>query len=170
MNCIFGYFFRLTVGVLLATGQGVQAAEGPLPIPVAVAESELFEVVGRLEDEGFIFYIDRTDSNEPVLAAALEVESAGKAAKAVFRAERGDYLIADADWLKPLRQPGEYPLAFTVNAGDESDLLAADFRVTALPSDAAGGVGAGRAAWGLALAGLLAAVLIWRRTRKGGRA
>jgi hypothetical protein len=170
MNFIFGYFFRLTAGMLLAVGLGVQAAEGPAPIPVAIAESELFEVVGRLEDEGFVFYIDRADSNEPVLAAALEVESAGKAAKAVFRAERGDYLIADADWLKSLRQPGEYPLAFTVNAGDESDLLAAEFRVTALPSDAAGGVGLGLAGWWLALAGLLAVALIWRRARNGGKA
>jgi hypothetical protein len=170
MTFIFGYFFRLTAGVLLAVGLSAQAAEGQAPIPVTVAESELFEVVGRLEEEGFVFYIDRADSNAPVLAAALEVETAGKAAKAVFRAERGDYLIADTEWLKSLRQPGEYPLAFTVNAGDESDLLAADFRVTVLPSDAAGGVGLGRAGWWLALAGLLVAALIWRRTRKGGKA
>ncbi len=170
MNFNFGHFFRFTVGMVFATGLSVQAAEGPAPIPVAVAESELFEVVGRLEDDGFVFYIDRADSNAPVLAATLEVESAGKPAKAVFRAERGDYLIADAEWLKPLRQPGEYPLAFTVIAGEESDLLTADFMVTAKPADAAAGPGLGRAGWWLALPGLLAAALIWRRAQKGGKA
>ena len=170
MNFNFGHFFRLTAGVVFAAGLSAQAAEGPAPIPVAVAESELFEVVGRLEDDGFVFYIDRADSNAPVLAATLEVESEGKPAKAVFRAERGDYLIADAEWLKPLRQPGEYPLAFTVIAGEESDLLTADFMVAALPAAAATGAGLGRAGWWLALPGLLAAALIWRRAQKGGKA
>ncbi|MBS1138609.1 MAG: putative ATPase superfamily [Proteobacteria bacterium] len=170
MNFNFGHFFRLTAGVVFAAGLSAQAAEGPAPIPVAVAESELFEVVGRMEDDGFVFYIDRADSNAPVLAATLEVESEGKPAKAVFRAERGDYLIADADWLKPLRQPGTYPLAFTVIAGDESDLLASDFMVTAPSADAATGAGLGRAGWWLVLPGLLAVVLIWRRARKGGKA
>ncbi|MBP6188749.1 MAG: hypothetical protein KA435_02905 [Azonexus sp.] len=170
MNFNFGYFFRLTAALLLAAGLSAQAAEGPAPIPVAVAESELFEVVGRLEGDGFVFYIDRADSNVPVLAATLEVESAGKAAKAVFRAENGDYLIADAEWLKPLRQPGEHPLALTVIAGEESDLLTADFMVTALPVDTAVGLGLGRAGWWLALPGLMAVGLIWRRARKGGKA
>lgn len=170
MNFNFGYFFRLTAALLLAAGLSAQAAEGPAPIPVAVAESELFEVVGRLEGDGFVFYIDRADSNAPVLNATLEVERAGKPAKAVFRAESGDYLIADVEWLKPLRQPGEYPLALTVIAGEESDLLTADFMVTALPAGTAAGLGLGRAGWWLALPGLMAVGLIWRRARKGGKA
>ena len=87
-----------------------------------------------------------------------------------LRAENGDYLIADAEWLKPLRQPGEHPLALTVIAGEESDLLTADFMVTALPVDTAVGLGLGRAGWWLALPGLMAVGLIWRRARKGGKA
>jgi hypothetical protein len=110
----FGQIFLLTAALLLAGG--LYAAEGQTP--VAVAESESFEAVGRLEDEGLVFYIDRSDSNAPVLGATLEVDSAGKSAKAVFRAERGDYLVADAEWLKPLRQPGQYPLGLTLIAGD----------------------------------------------------
>ncbi len=169
MNFNFGHFFGLTVALLLTAAVQAETA-APAPIPVVVAESEGFEVVGRLEDEGFVFFIDRADSNAPVLGATLEVESAGKAAKAVFRAERGDYLIADAEWLKPLRQPGEYPLAMTLVAGNDSDLLTADFDVHAPPAAAAGSAGIGRALGGVALLGLLVALLLWRRSRKGGRA
>lgn len=169
MNFNFGHFFGLTVALLLAgTAPAVEPAGAP--IPVAVAESETFEVVGRLEDEGFVFYIDRADSNAPVLGATLEVETGGKSAKAVFRAERGDYLIADAEWLKPLRQPGEYPLAMTLVAGNDSDLLTADFDVHAPPAAAADSAGIGRAVGGLAILGGLAALLLWRRAKKGGQA
>jgi hypothetical protein len=148
----------------------VAGADGAAPVPVAVAESEAFEVVGRLEDAGFVFYIDRADSNAPVLGATLEVEVGGKSAKAVFRAERGDYLIADPDWLKPLRQPGEYPLAMTLVAGADSDLLTADFDVHAPPGAAASTAGIGRILAGLALLGGLVALLFWRRGRKGVQA
>ena len=169
MNFNFGHFFGLTVAFALA-GPVALAADVPAPIPVAVAESEAFEVVGRLEDEGFVFYIDRADSNAPVLGATLEVETGGKSAKAAVRAERGDYLIADAEWLKPLRQPGEYPLAMTLVAGADSDLLTADFDVHAPPAAAAGSAGVGGLLGGLALLGGLVALLLWRRGQKGGRA
>lgn len=169
MNFNFGHFFGLTVALLLTAAVQAETAS-PTPIPVAVAESEAFEVVGRLEDEGFVFYIDRADSNAPVLGAMLEVETGGKSAKAVFRAERGDYLIADAEWLKPLRQPGEYPLAMTLVVGADSDLLTADFDVYAPPAAAAGSAGGGRVLGGLALLGVLVAALLWRRGRKGGQA
>lgn len=135
----FRHLGLLTAAFLLATS--LFAAEGVTP--VAVAESESFEVVGRLEDAGLVFYIDRSDSNAPVLGATLEVESAGKSAKAIFRPERGDYLIAEAEWLKPLRQPGDYPLGLTLIAGEESDLLSANLLVQA----ESGGL-VGSDAWG----------------------
>ena len=77
---------------------------------------------------------------------------------------------ADADWLKPLRQPGEYALAMTLVAGAESDLLTADFDVHAPSAAAAGTAGSGRILGGLALLAGLIALLLWRRGRKGGRA
>ena len=164
-------FFRLTAALLLAGSVFVQAAELPLPIPVVVAESESFEVVGRLDTEGFTFFVDRAASNAPVLNAALEVEQGGRKAKARFRNESGDYLIDDAAWLQPLRQPGEYALAFTLVAGDEADLLVADFDVsgastaaTALPI--AGG-------WVAGIAGLSLLLLLggaWWRRRAAGKA
>ena len=95
MSLKLGHVLGLSLAFALA-GPVAGAADPAAPIPVAVAESEAFEVVGRLEDEGFVFYIDRADSNAPVLGATLEVDTGGKAAKASFRAERGDYLIAFA--------------------------------------------------------------------------
>lgn len=169
MNFNFGHFFGLTAAFLLLGAAPARAADPAAPMPVAIAESEAFEVVGRLEDEGFVFYIDRADSNAPVLGAELEVETGGQSAKAVFRAERGDYLIADADWLKPLRQPGAYPLAMTLVAGADSDLLSADFDVPAPPAAAAGSAGLGSLLGGLAGLGLLVALLLRRRAGQGGR-
>lgn len=91
--------------------------------PLAVAQSEQFEAVGRLETEGLVWFIDRADSNAPVLDATLEVEANGKSLAAVYRPERGDYLIADPAWLQALRQEGEHSLLLTLVAGNESDLL-----------------------------------------------
>ena len=48
---------------------------------------------------------------------------------ASFRPETGDYLIADPAFLAPFAMPGEYPLNFTLIAGEESDLLTAKFDV-----------------------------------------
>lgn len=104
-------------------------AATPMPIPVVVAESDDFEIVGRLEEKSFIFFVDRNKTNAPVLAASLEVEQGGKTVLASFRPETGDYLIADPAFLAPFAMPGEYPLNFTLIAGEESDLLTAKFDV-----------------------------------------
>ena len=120
------------------------ATSTPTPIPVVVAESDDFEIVGRLEEKSFIFFVDRNKSNEPVLAATLEVEQGDKKAVARFRPETGDYLIDDAPFLTPFDKPGSYPLSFTLIAGDESDLLSANFAVisplTALRSESSWGI------------------------------
>ena len=167
MKSKFIRFPASTAAVLLAT-RLFAAEAAPAPVPVAVLESEAFEAVGRLRDEGLSWFVDRADSNAPVLGAAIEVEAGGRTATAVFRAERGDYLIADADWLKPLRQPGEHALAMTVVAGEESDLIAGELQVeggakttaaTAWPAPV----------WAVPLA-LVAALFAWWRRRRGGAA
>ena len=151
------------------------------PIPVVVAESEDFEIVGRLEEKSFIFFVDRNKSNAPVLAATLEVEQGDKKAVARFRPETGDYLIDDAGFLARFAQPGAYPMSFTLIAGNESDLLSANFVVnsalTALRSESSWGItDAGERQLGgwllqialLALAG--AAVWYFVKRRNGGEA
>jgi hypothetical protein len=115
--------------LLLALIANPLHAATPMPIPVVVAESDDFEIVGRLEERSFIFFVDRNKTNAPVLAASLEVEQGGKTVLASFRPESGDYLIADAAFLAAFAKPGEYPLSFTLIAGKESDLLTAKFDV-----------------------------------------
>jgi hypothetical protein len=109
----------------------VWASELPLPLPLLVAESEAFEIVGRLEENALILHVDRGPDNSPVLAATLSVEAGGKEVEAQFRAESGDYRIDDALWLAPLRAAGEHALSFTLIAGEEADLLVGDLVVQA---------------------------------------
>ncbi len=137
------------------------------PLPLLVAESESFEVVGRLEEAGLVFHVDRADSNAPVLGATLDVEQAGRTARAVFRPAYGDYLLSDAEWLAAVRQPGDYPLGLTLIAGEESDLLSGDLHVFAVSTAESDG----RSVWPLwvALAAVLAG-LAFRRRQQGGAA
>lgn len=164
----FGLFLLLTVGMLF--GRPAVAADAPMPLPLAVAESDLFEIVGRLDEQGLVFHVDRSATNAPVLEGMLEVEEGGRKALARFRPESGDYLIDDAAWLKPLRVPGEYALAFTLLAGSDSDLLTAQLIVA--PPAVPAGKSTQALAWPLAGVALLlvSGILLWRRAhlRQGG--
>jgi hypothetical protein len=128
MRTILMKFLILLLALLTPIASPLHAIT-PTPIPVVVAESEDFEIVGRLEEKSFIFFVDRNRTNQPVLAAQLELELDGKNAQARFRPETGDYLIDDAAFLALFAQAGEYPLSFTLIAGEESDLLNAKFAV-----------------------------------------
>jgi hypothetical protein len=92
-------------------------------LPRLEAKSDVFELVAELRAKEFVIVVDRYDTNEPVLGAKLEVESGAAKAVAAFRAEQGDYVVADAALLKTLGTPGEHGLVFTLVAGKDSDLL-----------------------------------------------
>lgn len=100
-------------------GPGAAASAQPL----LEAKSESFELVARLEGGELSILVDRFETNEPVLAAKLEVESGGLKAMARFRADQGSYTVDDPALLKALAKPGQHPVVFTLVAGDESDLL-----------------------------------------------
>jgi len=167
----FRQFFRFTAAaVWLAVASLAQAGEGDAaPVPKVLAVSEQFEAVGRLETNGLVFYVDRADSNAPVLNARLAVEFEGKSVNATFRPEQGDYMIADAAWLAPLRREGEHALALTLIAGEESDLLTGelDLHLGQKSGLTAAAIDARWLAAGASL--MVAGFLIWRR-RRGGRA
>lgn len=152
----------------LVLSAAVAAGEAP-PMSVAVAESEGFEAVGRITPEGMSWYVDRADSNAPVLNAELELEAGGQSVKARFRPERGDYLVADEKWLQPLRRPGEHALVLTLIAGGDSDLLSGDLHVEAADADASAAMLPLPAGW-LALALGVVGLIAWRlrRRMKGG--
>ena len=159
-------FLLCTVAFLGINMPLAGALETPAQIPVVTADTDDFELVGRLETEGLVIFIDRTETNQAVLNASLEVELAGQKAMAGFRPTSGDYLIADANWLKPLRQPGEYALAFILQAGDEADLLAADLHVTGAATELKE-----KQSWGAAalLLLILGGVTFWWRGRKASK-
>lgn len=107
------------------------AAAGAAALPRFEAQSELFEVVGRLQAEGLSLYLNQFQTNEPVLQAQLQIESGALQGTAAFRPEQGDYLLSDAALLQALRQPGQHALVLTVIAGQQSDLLEGSLQVAA---------------------------------------
>ena len=119
-----------------AHGPGGEHLDGPAPVlsagasvPRVEAKSETFELVARIEGNAVSILIDRYETNEPVLDAAVEVESGTAKQKAVFRREQGDYLINDPAFVKQISSAGSHTLVFTVNAGNDVDLLEATLRI-----------------------------------------
>ncbi len=105
-------------------GDAKPAASGT-SLPRFTAQSDLFEAVGVLLSDEFSVLIDRTASNEPVLNAAVELDSGGVKLIGKFHADHGDYSF-DA---KPFAKAGEYPITLTVKAGADSDLLTGELIV-----------------------------------------
>lgn len=91
--------------------------------PRIEAKSETFELVGRLVGGELTLLINRYETNEPVLAARVEVESGNLKAAAPFRAGQGDYAVADEVFLRAVAQAGSHPIVITVVAGKDADLL-----------------------------------------------
>jgi hypothetical protein len=89
------------------------------------ASTETFEMVGRLEGAELTLFINRFDTNEPVLDAQVELESGALKVKAPFLPDHGTYSVANAAFLKALAEPGQHPLVITVVAGNDADLLEA---------------------------------------------
>ena len=108
--------------ILLVMNVSALAAE---PVrPAFEASSDMFELVGRIKDSRLSLTLDRWATNEPVSGARIEIDLNGRAFVAEAQAD-GSYAIDAA----PSATPTTYPLTITVTAGDESDLLAADFVV-----------------------------------------
>lgn len=140
--------------------------------------SELFEIVGRLHSDELSLFVDRFDSNAPVMGATVEVESGGHKASATFHADLGDYSITDAALLAALKKAGEHALVLTVMAGDDADLLDATL-VVGMPDADAGGDGHShdeRGVWfwllvaAAVLGGLVLTVRVIRRNRRAAEA
>lgn len=102
--------------------------------PRIEAKSDLFELVGTLAGSELAIFIDRFDTNEPVLKAQVEVESEGIKAQAKFNDDVGSYSVDDPAMLKKLATPGEHPLVISVFVGKDSDLLDAVLRIQAPPA------------------------------------
>ncbi len=108
---------------------GPAAASTDRALPVVVAVSENYELVGRLVANELTIFIDRAATNEPVLNATLALEVGNQAVNAVFHADHGDYAVTDVEMLKALNKPGVKALTFTLTTSDDTDLLAGELDI-----------------------------------------
>jgi hypothetical protein len=100
----------------------LQAA--PSLIPRASAQSEEFELVAVLAEQQLTLYLDHYASNAPVTDAQIEVESGAFKAVAL-QTEPGVYTLPGAAF----KQPGKYPLVFSIETETSADLLTTTLEV-----------------------------------------
>lgn len=171
---------RWAAACLLAAPAGLAFAHGDEPhgdaphpeATVAAAPrfetaTESFELVGRLQNAALILFINRFETNEPVLQARVELESGELKAQAAFQAQQGAYVVSDPKFIAALSQPGSHPLVITLTAGAEADLMEATL-TQAAPADAAHAHLPPRSvlllAGGVGLVGL--AAFVWQRRQR----
>ena len=110
-------------------GDAAPATVGQAP-PRFSAVSETFELVGVLSGKQITLYLDRFADNSPVRGAQIELEIGG----AKFMAQPAPGRQRDDEYevvLPEAPKPGVLPVAATVIAGHEADLLAGEFDILA---------------------------------------
>ncbi|MES2687960.1 MAG: HlyD family efflux transporter periplasmic adaptor subunit [Pseudomonadota bacterium] len=120
---IFLIAFALAAPVWAA---GDYSHDAPAPAsgatsPRISSHSDLFELVGVVENSEMTIYLDRYASNEPVTDAKIEVEAGAAKGMATAQAD-GSYSFRH----ELLGQPGALSVSFVVAAGKDTDLLAGD--------------------------------------------
>lgn len=88
--------------------------------PRAYAQSEDFELVAVLTGSTLTVTLDRYATNAPVPDAQIEVESGNSLKALAKQVAPGTYTFQS----NLFANPGKYPMAFSVQAGDSADLLA----------------------------------------------
>lgn len=101
------------------------------------AATETFEMVGRLENGALTMFVNRFETNEPVLQAKVELESGEHKAVATYQAQPGSYVVSEPKFVEALSKPGTHPVMVTLTAGDEADLLEATLNISASPTEVA---------------------------------
>jgi hypothetical protein len=109
-----------------------QTSSGASGAPRFETKSEAFEMVGRLQGGELSIFVNRFETNEPVLDATVELEAGNVKAKALFHSDLGDYAVDDAAFIEAISRPGQHPLVIMVVAGADADLLEATLTVPAV--------------------------------------
>ena len=129
------------------------------------AQSDLFEIVGVVENGAMTLFLDRFATNDPVTDAKIDLEVGAVKGSAQANPD-GTYSFKHA----ALTQPGQFPVTFTVTAGTDNDLLAGEL-VLADPATAKGGASDNplrkRGWWGVGALLLVAGIAIAWRSRRG---
>ena len=111
----------------------VPRATGPaVASPRVVATSERYQLVGIVEGEVLVIYLDRADDNSPVTAAALEVSLDGEPHKAELDEKTATYEVT----APLLRKPGQHEVLVTVAEGETHDLLVGTLAIPAPGAEA----------------------------------
>jgi len=97
------------------------ADDGP---PRMEAFSELFELIAHLEPDALVMMVNDYASNAPVDAAVVELDRGGLRVQAAFDPASGAYRFSAPELLAALAQPGTHSLAFSIDSGDEFDIVA----------------------------------------------
>ena len=134
---ILGAIASLTLFVPGGAMAGPGHDHGPEAAPAAaaaaspriVATSDQFELVGIVEGEVLVIYLDRFASNEPLTDATIEVTINGTAHKAEAQSN-GTYEVTTP----ALKQPGNIEVVADIRHGDATDLLVGSLTI---PSPAA---------------------------------
>ncbi len=141
--------------------------------PRASAQTEDFEIVAQAQGTTLTLTLDRFATNAPVVDAQIEVESGSTLKQTAKQIAPGVYMVQGT----PFGVPGSYPLSFSIQAGETSDLMATTLEIVAPTTDtghAHGGVKwAAWTAWSVSAAALvllLTLVLLRRRNRIGQQA
>jgi cobalt-zinc-cadmium efflux system membrane fusion protein len=92
--------------------------------PRLVTHSDLFELVGIIDNGAMTVYLDRYADNSPVTDAKIEVEVGSEKGIATTN-PNGTYRFQ----AKAFSKPSEMPVTFTIAAGNDADLLAGDLIV-----------------------------------------
>jgi cobalt-zinc-cadmium efflux system membrane fusion protein len=114
-------------GAAFAHEGHVHDDEAPPPTvqtaPRATAASPLFELVAVAKGTGLMVYLDRFETNAPVIGATVDVETPAGPASA---AQDGEVYRLEAPWVT---KPGTYELLFTIAAETEIDFLTATLTI-----------------------------------------
>lgn len=166
---IVGLLACLTLSTV-AAHEGHDHGAAPQPVAGSVAprfeaRSDLFELVGVLQGDEVLLYLDRAANNAPLPAGEIEIESGSLRGKA--RADAGGVFRLPAG---ALSQPGKHALTLTVSADGEVDLLTATLEHGMTASQAAPPQRTSPAAMTAGAALLALAIAVgWRLRKKRNR-
>lgn len=120
----------VTMSLQPAAGHAHEGHDGAAPtasampganIPRIEAQSDLFEIVGVVQNGLMTLFLDRYATNEPVIDAKIDIEAGPLKGSAQANAN-GTYTFRHV----ALAHPGQFPITFTITAGRDGDLLAGD--------------------------------------------
>lgn len=104
-------------------GDQPATAAGPMS-PRVTSHSDLFELVGVVDAGEIVIYLDRYATNEPVVGARIEVEAGTAKGIAEPQPDGTYHFKADV-----FAKPGSIPVSFTVQTGNDTDILAGDLKI-----------------------------------------